>query len=834
MVSSVNFGAFTEIGGQRVTSGIASGLDTEALIKALVDARSIPATQLEDRITALGTKMDTLDELRTKLQAFQDAAELLSNPDGINNAVNNIFEYRNVFLSSSSSTLTSSDYLGVVAEPGADLGDYTIEIDNLAERQLNRSVAQTSKTADLVNGATTFQIRNTALTVLATVNLNDNDSLQEIATKINAVTDLTGVRASILQVADNDFRLVLEAQETGTDAAFNLNFTADPGGLAAQLNFSTIQAAENASLTVNGIAGIARQSNVIDDIVNGVTFSLFQETPTGAPDTTITAQIIEDQELVIQAVQNFVTTYNDFKTFAAEQQERNDDGTFTDTAILQNNLTLSAALTRAQLELNRIVGGITAGDPEKLSDIGLSFTDQSATSDQIAVNHILSFDQTTFANVLNTDFEGVRKVFEFQFTPDSGDLALFSHTNELSTNVTSMTVDVDYTTVLEESTGNDITAAPIFGAATSAAVFTTLTDGVDSFDITLTTSGGTSATYTFTYAAAPGAQEFNSLDTLATSIDAISGLQASVVNNRLVILSSSSQNTLSFANNGGTADFVTDVGLTNTTIPTDPTVVEITYDDGTGSTTDAADFTPSTARSVGNDITDADIFGAGLSTEVFSTLANGDAFRVTITTVLGGVVTYDFTFQDTNPATSTGQFNSLSTLATALNAKAELSASVQDNKLSISPEFAYDTLTFTNLGAPDFITDIGLQDTTIIGGTITTQDDTSIAGMVMVYSGSSSGSVDVTINHGIASRVYNTMAEITEDETGILDIDREGMSDTQDTMNDTLERMQLQIENFRQTLIAQFSALEDAVSRVNSILQFLNAQSQAQLVNANN
>ncbi|MCD6035422.1 MAG: hypothetical protein K0R63_1163 [Rickettsiales bacterium] len=826
MVSSINFGSFSNIGGKPVASGISSGLDTESIIKSLVDARSIPATKIEDRITNIGDQQTALESLRTLLSNFQNAADLLRNPPGLNNAVNNVFEHREVFLTSSDSN-TASSYLGVSANPGASIGSYDIEIVNLAEKQVSRSATQTSKTADLVNGSTIFQIRDTSNNVMATITLEDNDSLIDIAAEVNAVSDTTGVKASILQISENDFRLVFESKETGVDNGFNLNFTADPGGLSAQLGFTT-QAAEDANITFNGITNVTRSSNVINDIVTGVTFTLFQETPTAAPATTITAEVTENQSLVTSGVASFVEAYNALRTFAAEQQERNTDGTFKDTAVLRNNITLTTTLSRVNAELSRVVDGLTGGDPNKLSDLGLGFADQDATEEDIAVSHILTFNESQFASALSNDFDAVRRVFEFRMTSNSSELAVYSRTNALD--VSEFTLDVDYAAALDVSEGVDIDDTAIFGVNASADPFVGLTDGIDQFTISLTV-GTTVTDYEFTYVAgAPAAQQFNSLDNLATAINAISGLDATVENGKLVIGSSSSQGTLAFSNSGGTADFVTAIGLQATELLniSEAPIAQITYDEGNGPVTINGTFNASTDRSTGLDITETAIFGASLPTEVFSGLANGDAFTITLTNPRGGTVVKTFTYQDTAPTTASGQFNSLSTLATAINAQTGLSASVQSNKLVISPEFAFDALTFANSGAPDFITNVGLQDTSIIGGSITTPEDSAVEGLTMVFSNENSETVNVTVTQGIGDRIYNTLSDITTKTIGILDVDANSLTESEETLQATLDRLNTQIETFRQTLLAQFSALEKAVNSMNSILQFLTAQTEAQ------
>jgi flagellar hook protein FlgE len=95
------------------------------------------------------------------------------------------------------------------------------------------------------------------------------------------------------------------------------------------------------------------------------------------------------------------------------------------------------------------------------------------------------------------------------------------------------------------------------------------------------------------------------------------------------------------------------------------------------------------------DLSVSSSYGAATSTTTFSTgtnLSEGDRF--TITTSASGTVT--FKFVQINPDTSRGQFNSLATLATAINSATGLTARTDDNSLYVSSKTATDAVTFAN------------------------------------------------------------------------------------------------------------------------------------------
>jgi hypothetical protein len=100
---------------------------------------------------------------------------------------------------------------------------YDLQINRLAS--YNTKITETFALADAnsVPAVGVGQPFNAGILTLGAaqidVALADGDTLNQVVAKINAVADDSKVRASILQVADGEFRLVLKTTETG--AAYN-------------------------------------------------------------------------------------------------------------------------------------------------------------------------------------------------------------------------------------------------------------------------------------------------------------------------------------------------------------------------------------------------------------------------------------------------------------------------------------------------------------------------------------------------------------------------------------------------------------------------------------
>lgn len=86
------------------------------------------------------------------------------------------------------------------------------------------------------------------------------------------------------------------------------------------------------------------------------------------------------------------------------------------------------------------------------------------------------------------------------------------------------------------------------------------------------------------------------------------------------------------------------------------------------------------------------IFGSSSASQVFVGPTNSTTF--TVATATSGTVTY--TYVPSSPNVANGQFNSMATLADAIDQTAGLSARIADNRLLVAPDDANEAMTFVN------------------------------------------------------------------------------------------------------------------------------------------
>ncbi|MBM3617233.1 MAG: hypothetical protein FJX23_01660 [Alphaproteobacteria bacterium] len=463
-MAAINLGSMYNSGGKTVISGGNSGLDTEALVKSLVDAKRLPAVQLEGTIEKNGTKVTALNDLKSILEALQTSSNFLRNVPGIGNATQNVFAYSTATVKASSG-ITSSTYLTATVAAGTAAGSYEITIDQLATRQnyVTNTIAVADTATSVVGGGGAFNAGIMKLGTAGTeVTLADGDSLSDVAAKINAVKAQSGVEASVVKVSDGNYRLVMKSTATGAAQNFDFN-TENPGIL--NVGFFSQTDAVDALVTIDGTQ-VSRATNTITDLVDGVTLNLTAQTPVG---TTLTVDVIQDTSLAKDAIMNFVDAYNELRAFAARQNATDDEGVRLESAVLSSSNALRTLNNSFGADIASIVEGLS-GTINSLSSIGITLTDYAGDAETPLTRNILKVDESLLDAALKSDFDAVRKVFEFNATFDNPDVLVFSHSK--NTNVTDVAFDFD-------TTSNTFTATFTLNGSTQSVTLipTSLGDG---------------------------------------------------------------------------------------------------------------------------------------------------------------------------------------------------------------------------------------------------------------------------------------------------------------------------------------------------------------------
>lgn len=345
--------------------GIASGLNTTELIEQLMQIERRPITQMQQRMDAWRDVNMRLANLETKLG--------------------------NLLLSSTfeaiKATSSAADAVTATARADAAVGTYRIVVKQVAKAQIVASASPLSTPAsDPLGLSGTVTVNGVAVTVDASM------SLRDIASALNASE--AGVRATIV-----DNRLVIEHKELGKPLDL-VDSSAAADGVLKQLGILTqdqatgqwvanvIQHEQNAVIEVNGIE-VTRPGNVIDDVVDGITFTIHDRG--SDEERTAVIEVAKDANDAVAKIKEVVDQINSALEFMASRLEKG--------AVLQGDATLIRLQSALRLEL---MERVDTGTPySTMSAIGLRFSREGR----------LEVDETKLREALEADAQAVYKLF---------------------------------------------------------------------------------------------------------------------------------------------------------------------------------------------------------------------------------------------------------------------------------------------------------------------------------------------------------------------------------------------------------------------------------------
>lgn len=347
--------------------GFGSGIDTKQLVTDLSNASREPKIQRMTELTQKNqTRISALAQARSDLEGFADSlGQMVS--DGT---------LRSTPTVSDESVLSATSRAGLSADSFAA----TVMVNQLARAQSSYSAVVADRTAAVGAGTMTLTVGGVAkaITIGAT-----NNSLDGLADAINASG--AGVTASII-ADEGGHRLILKGP-SGEANAFTL--TADAGadpGLAAFATGGGMtqgQSAANAEFTIDGVA-FSRASNIIDDVVPGMSLTLKKAAP-GQP---VDIGASRPLDMIKQTVGDFVSVYNQLKKSLSAASSLSGSTT---------------SLRELERELSSLIGKVISshGSINKLTDIGISTNKDG----------LLTVDDKKLTRVLASDAGAVEALF---------------------------------------------------------------------------------------------------------------------------------------------------------------------------------------------------------------------------------------------------------------------------------------------------------------------------------------------------------------------------------------------------------------------------------------
>ncbi|WP_263261033.1 flagellar filament capping protein FliD [Pseudomonas sp. RIT-PI-S] len=380
-------------------SGVGSGINTAAIVTALVNASSSPKqTQITKQETATNTTLSGIGTLKSALAAFQTAAAALNTT--------------NTFMGLTA-TSSNESVAKVTSDNTASTGSYSLLVGNIATASKVSSklftsgstTAISSGTLNITQGSNSYSVTVGSGATLSSVRDSINSSLTSSGISANIVTDSTGSR------------LVLTSTTTGAGSDISTSgiseLTIDG---TAHLNSSDATSAGyitarpvDASYSVDGLA-MTSSSNTVT-AVSGLTLTLTGASASATTPTTI--GVSADSDTLKKSVQSFVDAYNTMMTVINNQTKVTSTGATTSTD--SSGTTTAAALTGDSM-VRKLVSQIhevltkestTSGSLSVLSQLGVGTNSTTG---------LLSLDDTKWTSAMKTQYGNVASLF----TGDNG------------------------------------------------------------------------------------------------------------------------------------------------------------------------------------------------------------------------------------------------------------------------------------------------------------------------------------------------------------------------------------------------------------------------------
>lgn len=327
-------------------SGLATGIDSAALIDSLVAIERLPINRLENKQLDIGSISKRLSAISTRLGELQGVAEKLADPTAI---------------LVSKATSADESKVKVTAQDGASIGTYDIEVTQLAraERTYSDTFADTTSTGLFGTGTLSITVgTDTAVDVT----VDASSTLEGVADAINASS--ADVTAGV--VFDGvTYRLQVASNETGTSRAVSFTETGTTLGLDDPAN--EFVSAQDAQFEVDTIT-MTRSTNSFSDAIPGVTIDLMGVTGAGV---TTAFGVERDEEAFADLAQEFVDAYNDISSAISAEF------VYTGVARTGDSLSGDTMLRGLQSKLSSIAVTPVAGMPDatnRLAAIGISMT----------------------------------------------------------------------------------------------------------------------------------------------------------------------------------------------------------------------------------------------------------------------------------------------------------------------------------------------------------------------------------------------------------------------------------------------------------------------------
>lgn len=335
-------------------SGIGSNIDTQAIVKSLVDAEKAPKqAQINTQTAKATTTLSSIGKIQAALDAFRGALDSMTKDASFTGL-----------------TGSSSDekVATMKASNTASNGSFRLIVEQLAQASKLSSKTFPAGTSSVVNATD----KPTTLTITQSgkdydVSIPAGATLQQVRDSINTQFSTSGMSANILTDSTGS-RLILTSTTMGVGSDLTLS-----GNSGIDIGATVVDKPLDAKYSIDGIAATSK-SNDVADALSGVSIKLVSTSAlkTGS-ETERNATLITvstNSATLKSGVKGFIDSYNALLSAmnAETKVTKNADGSTT-SATLTSDATMRSLQSTLRNEFNALSG---TGTLKSLAQFGVS------------------------------------------------------------------------------------------------------------------------------------------------------------------------------------------------------------------------------------------------------------------------------------------------------------------------------------------------------------------------------------------------------------------------------------------------------------------------------
>ncbi|WP_320034043.1 flagellar filament capping protein FliD [Halarcobacter sp.] len=322
-------------------------------------------TPIENNQEDLQATMDAVDEVTTKLDEFLSIMEEFDLYTTGTNAFNQV----------SATTTGTAATFNAADTSNINPGSIAVTITELAQKDVYQSIEIADKTAIMPSGSLGITIGGETTTYET-----NGKTYEELVTELNYNA---GLEASLEQVGDNSYRLILKSSNTGLENSISISQSGLDLGYEEPESHTV--SARNMEATIDGINYNLSSNKLTLD--NGLMIAAVEK-----GDASISIE--RDDSYVIEQINNMATSYNELVQLVDSYTIGDEDNP----AVISDSSTLRSVMNDIK---SMFYGSYGLSDEENAFSYGITFNEDG----------LMEIDNSELSEAVTNNYDDLKELF---------------------------------------------------------------------------------------------------------------------------------------------------------------------------------------------------------------------------------------------------------------------------------------------------------------------------------------------------------------------------------------------------------------------------------------